>query len=105
MRRGLVALVVVSALLGVLPFVQDEISLSAFYIVLLSTFFFWTAQSTSWNVLSGYSGYFSFGQGALVGLGAYTVAVLVGRNDGNFFVAMGAAAVLSAALAAIVGGL
>ena len=105
MRRGLVALVVVSALLGVLPFVQDEISLSAFYIVLLSTFFFWTAQSTSWNVLSGYSGYFSFGQGALVGLGAYTVAVHVGRNDGSFFLAMGAAAVLSAALAAIVGGL
>ena len=105
MRRGLVALVVVSALLGVLPFVQDEISLSAFYIVLLSTFFFWTAQSTSWNVLSGYSGYFSFGQGALVGLGAYTVAVHVGRNDGSFFLAMGAAAVLSAALAAVVGGL
>ena len=105
MRRGLVALVVVSALLGVLPFVQDEISLSAFYIVLLSTFFFWTAQATSWNVLSGYSGYFSFGQGALVGLGAYTVAVHVGRNDGSFFLAMGAAAVLSAALAAVVGGL
>jgi branched-chain amino acid transport system permease protein len=105
MRRGLVALVVVSALLGVLPFVQEEISFSAFYIVLLSTFFFWTAQSTSWNILSGYSGYFSFGQGALVGLGAYTVAVLVGRNDGNFFLAMGAAAVLSAALAAVVGGL
>ncbi len=106
MRSPLVgAFVVVVGALVLLPFVQDDIRLSAFYIVLLSTFFFWTAQATSWNILSGYSGYFSFGQGAFVGLGAYTVAVMVGRNDGNFFVAMAVAAGLSAVLAALVGGL
>jgi branched-chain amino acid transport system permease protein len=105
MRRPLVVVLAVSAALAVLPFVQEDVSLDPFYIVLLSTFFFWTAQATSWNVLSGYSGYFSFGQGAFVGLGAYTVGVMIGRNDGNFYVAMAVAAVLSAVLAALVGGL
>ena len=41
---------------------------------------FWVAQATSWNILSGYSGYFSFGQAAYVGVGAYTTAVLSGRH-------------------------
>ncbi|MGH9212560.1 MAG: branched-chain amino acid ABC transporter ATP-binding protein/permease [Acidimicrobiales bacterium] len=100
----LVVLAVSAALVG-LPFVQEDVGLSAFYIVLLSTFFFWTAQATSWNVLSGYSGYFSFGQGAFVGLGAYTVGVMVGRNEGNFYVAMAVATGLSAVLAALVGAL
>jgi branched-chain amino acid transport system permease protein len=105
MRRPLVAVLVVSAALLVLPFVYEDLRVDAFYIVLLSTFFFWTAQSTSWNVLSGYSGYFSFGQGAFVGLGAYAVGVLVGRNEGNYYVAVAVAAVLGGVLAALVGGL
>ena len=41
-----------------------------------TTILFWIAQATSWNILSGYSGYFSFGQAAFVGVGAYTTAVL-----------------------------
>ena len=44
------------------------------------TVLFWIAQATSWNMLSGYSGYFSFGQAAYVGIGAYTMAVLTGRH-------------------------
>ena len=103
MLRPLAAVAGVAALLVVLPFVQEGIGLSPFYLVLLSSFFFWTAQATSWNVLSGYSGYFSFGQGAFVGLGAYTVGVLVGRNGGNFFVALALAVGLSALLAALIG--
>ena len=45
-----------------------------------TTVLFWIAQATSWNLLSGYSGYFSFGQAAYVGIGAYTMAVLTGRH-------------------------
>src|SRR5688572_7817777 len=33
-----------------------------FYLIFLSGILFWAAQSTSWNILSGYSGYFSFGR-------------------------------------------
>ena len=46
---------------------------------------FWVTQATSWNILSGYSGYFSFGQAAYVGIGAYTTAVLYGRHGVNFY--------------------
>jgi branched-chain amino acid transport system permease protein len=105
MLRRLAAVGAVAGLLIVLPFVQEDVRLAPFYIVLLSSFFFWTAQATSWNILSGYSGYFSFGQGAFVGLGAYTVGVLVGRNGGDFYVAVALAAGLSAVLAALVGAL
>jgi branched-chain amino acid transport system permease protein len=103
MRRPLIAVLAVVAALAALPFVRESIGISS--LVLLTTFFFWTAQATSWNLLSGYAGYFSFGQGAFVGLGAYTVGVLVGRNDGSFWVALALAALLSAVLAALVGAL
>ena len=35
--------------------------------------------ATSWNILSGYSGYFSFGHGAFFGAGVYTTAALAGK--------------------------
>ena len=33
---------------------------------LLYVIFFWVSLATSWNLLSGYSGYFSFGHGAFL---------------------------------------
>ena len=36
----------------------------------------WIVLATSWNILSGYSGYFSFGHGAFFGAGMYTTATL-----------------------------
>jgi branched-chain amino acid transport system permease protein len=39
----------------------------------------WIVLATSWNILSGYSGYFSFGHGAFYGAGVYTTAVLAGQ--------------------------
>jgi branched-chain amino acid transport system permease protein len=91
--------------LGVLPFSREALDFPIFYLVFLSTIAFWAAQATSWNILSGYSGYFSFGQGAFLGVGTYTAAVLAGRHDVNFFVTIPVAAVLSVALALAVGGL
>ena len=38
-------------------------------------FLLWAVLSLAWNLLSGYSGYFSFGHAAFWGLGAYTVAL------------------------------
>ena len=35
----------------------------------------WAVLSLAWNILSGYSGYFSFGHAVFWGLGAYTVAL------------------------------
>ena len=36
----------------------------------------WIALATSWAILSGFSGYFSFGHGAFFGAGMYTTATL-----------------------------
>ncbi|HSU78284.1 MAG TPA: ATP-binding cassette domain-containing protein, partial [Burkholderiales bacterium] len=36
----------------------------------------WIVLATSWNILSGYSGYFSFGHGAFFGAGMYATATL-----------------------------
>lgn len=103
MRRGLVGFLLVFIVLAATPMVRDQVGLPLFYLVLASTMLFWAAQATSWNILSGYSGYFSFGQGAFVGVGAYAAAVLTGRHGLDFFVTLPVAALLSAVLALLVG--
>ena len=49
-----------------------QLGLPAFYDSLLYLMLHWIVLATSWNILSGYSGYFSFGHGAFFGAGLYT---------------------------------
>jgi branched-chain amino acid transport system permease protein len=63
------------ALLAVLSLYRVTLGFPLAYLVLLTSMLFWVTQATSWNILSGYSGYFSFGQAAYVGIGAYSTAV------------------------------
>src|ERR1700693_6209126 len=48
---------------------------SAYYELVLTQVLLWAVLSLAWNILSGYSGYFSFGHAAFWGLGAYTVSL------------------------------
>ena len=48
---------------------------SAYYQLVLTQVLLWAVLSLAWNMLCGYSGYFSFGHAAFWGLGAYTVAL------------------------------
>ncbi len=48
----------------------------AFYESFLYLVFHWVALATSWTILSGFSGYFSFGHGAFFGAGMYSTATL-----------------------------
>ena len=66
------------------PVLWEITGFPVFYLVFVSGILFWAAQATSWNILSGYSGYFSFGQGAFFGVGVYTMAVLFGRHGWNW---------------------
>jgi len=88
--------------LATIPFLH----LPAFYESFLYLVFHWIVLATSWNLLSGYSGYFSFGHGAYFGIGVYTTAVLAGNYDVPFLwtlpVAAFTAALLGVALGAIV---
>ncbi|MGH8944289.1 MAG: branched-chain amino acid ABC transporter permease, partial [Acidimicrobiia bacterium] len=81
------ALVGIAVALVALPAIRHATEFPMFYLIFLSGILFWTAQSTSWNILSGYSGYFSFGQGAFFGVGVYAMAVLFGRQGMSWWVA------------------
>jgi ABC-type branched-subunit amino acid transport system ATPase component/ABC-type branched-subunit amino acid transport system permease subunit len=97
--RGLVGIAVVTAALSALSLYRETLGFPIAYLALLTTMLFWVTQATSWNVLSGYSGYFSFGQAAYAGVGAYTTAVLFGRHHVNFYATTVIAAALCAVLA------
>jgi branched-chain amino acid transport system permease protein len=97
--RGLVGIALAVGALATLSLYRETMGFPIFYLALLTTMLFWVTQATSWNILSGYSGYFSFGQAAYVGVGAYTTAVLFGRHQINFYLTILIAAGLCAVLA------
>ena len=80
--------------------------LPPFYASFLYLILHWIVLATSWNILSGYSGYFSFGHGAFYGAGVYTTAVLAGTYGVPFLwtlpVAGLVAALFGVALGAVV---
>src|SRR5204862_6962154 len=55
------------------------------------------------NIITGYGGYVSLGQGAFIGLGGYTAAILSTKVGGNPFVWVPAAGVVAALFAAALG--
>ena len=101
--RGLGLIAGLVLLLALLPALRGSFPFPAFYLAFLGTYYFWVAQATSWNILSGYSGYFSFGQGAFFGIGAYATAVLTGRHGWDFFATMPVAGVLAIVVALAIG--
>lgn len=101
--RGAMGLLVVLIGLLALGVFAPALDFPSFYLVLLGTAFFWIAQASSWNLLSGYAGYFSFGQAAYVGVGAYCTAVLTGRHGVSFYWTVPLAAVLCGLLAVGIG--
>jgi branched-chain amino acid transport system permease protein len=93
--RTLIGIAVAGLLLAVVPFLH----LPGFYESFLYLVFHWIVLATSWNILSGYPGYFSFGHGAFFGAGVYTTAVLAGKYDVPFLWTLPAAALVAALLA------
>ena len=74
-----------------------------FYLSYLYVIFFWVALATSWGILSGYSGYWSFGHAAFFGAGVYTTATLSGKWGVPFLLTIPAAAGIAAILAVAIG--
>ena len=98
-RRVAIALTVVGLALAALA----TAGLPAFYESFLYIIFSWIALATSWALLSGYAGYFSFGHGAFFGAGMYTTATLTTRFNVPFLWTLLAAGILAAALGAGIG--
>ena len=65
--------------------------------------FMWIALAGSWNLISGFTGYVSFGHVAFFGVGAYTGALLVTQAGWHWLPASLAGCVPAAALALLIG--
>jgi len=100
--RTTLAILAVAAAMALLPLA----GLPAFYDALLYLMLHWIVLATSWNILSGTTGYFSFGHGAFFGVGLYTTSTLLARFEWPFLwtlpVAAAVAALLGTALGAVV---
>src|SRR5690606_31416569 len=59
--------------------------------------------SQAWNIISGYSGQFSFGHAAFFGVGAYTSTVLLVEYNVNPWIGMFIGAIIAAAIAFVLG--
>ena len=95
-RRTPLAIVGIALAMAFLP----RLGLPAFYDSLLYLMLHWIVLATSWNILSGYTGYFSFGHGAFFGAGMYTTSTLLARYDWPFLWTLPAAALVAALLGA-----
>ena len=95
----MIRILAAGAALAAVPFA----GLPAFYESFLYMIFHWVVLATSWNILSGYSGYFSFGHAAFLGTGVYTTAVLAGKMGWPFLATLPAAAAVSALLGVALG--
>jgi branched-chain amino acid transport system permease protein len=99
MNRTLIGIAAAGAVLASVPW----LGLPAFYESFLYLVCHWTILALSWNILSGYSGYFSFGHGAFFGIGMYTTAGLAANLNVPFLWTLPAAAAMAALLGVALG--
>ena len=98
-RRFALGMLAAVAGLATLP----SFGLPAFYESFLYLVFHWIALATSWSLLSGYAGYFSFGHGAFFGAGMYTTTTLAVAFGLPFLTTLPIAAAVAALLATGIG--
>ena len=99
MNKAVLGILGAGALLASVPW----LGLPSFYESFLYLICHWMILALSWNILSGYSGYFSFGHGAFFGIGMYTSAGLAANLNWPFLATLPAAAALAALLGAALG--
>ena len=97
--RALAAFAAAGMALSAVPF----FGLPAFYESFLYLVLHWIVLAVSWNILSGYSGYFSFGHGAFFGAGMYTTATLATKSGVPFLWTLPAAGIAAAAFGIALG--
>ena len=100
---GRIIAAVVVVLLLAMPTLQRIFDFAVFNLIFLYFIFFWITQATSWNIFSGYSGYFSFGQGAFYGAGLYVTANMVQRYGTSLLPAIPVAGVVAGLIAVVMG--
>jgi branched-chain amino acid transport system permease protein len=97
-RHNLVGPAILVALLALSP-----LTMPIYWVMLLSEILIMGLMAMSFNLLFGFTGLLSFGQGAFFGLGAYTAALLLQNGFSNLFLIL-AAGMLVACVASLVVG-
>lgn len=97
-RAALVALTLAAAALALLPLFG-----SGYQVTFTIQVFMWIALAASWNLMSGFTGYVSFGHVAFFGVGAYTAAILITKAGWHWLPAAAAGALPAMALALAIG--
>ena len=82
---------------------MPALDIPAFYVSFLYIVFNWVSLATSWAILSGFAGYWSFGHAAFFGIGVYTAGTLAAKLGVPFLSTLPAAAGLAALLGAVIG--
>lgn len=95
MRR---IIAVLAAIFLLLPFFA-----SPYITALLLLIFMYIALAESWNILSGYTGYVSFGHVAFFGIGAYTAAILITQKNFNWILASLLGGMVAVLFAGVIG--
>lgn len=99
MNRTVLAIAAAAVVLAAIPW----LGLPSFYESILYLVCHWVVLAVSWNILSGYSGYFSFGHGAFFGIGMYATAGFAGKLGWPFLATLPLAALLPALLGLAIG--
>jgi len=79
------------------------LGLSAFLVSFLLSAFIWVTLAVSWNILSGYTGYFSFGHTAFFGSGAFASAIADFYFGIDYFLTIPIAGLVTTGMAAGLG--
>jgi len=95
------AIVAGAAILAV--FVAAPIFGSAYMVQLVTDILIFTALAYGWNLISGFTGYLSFGQVSFYGVGAYATGVMVVHMPIPWYLAVCAGGVLAMLVAVLIG--
>ena len=101
-RSSTLAGVCLLVALGVCGVVLPQLGVNTYVLSVAYTVAFYVAVAQSWNLFSGFTGYISFAQGALVGVGSYA-GILAANHGASFIVAIGAGAAAALIASVLVG--
>ena len=94
---------IIPGLLFLAVFVAVPLAGSAYTVQLVTDILVFTALACGWNLISGFTGYLSFGQVSFYGIGAYTTGLLVVHSPLPWYIDVCIGGVLATAVAGILG--
>jgi branched-chain amino acid transport system permease protein len=89
--------VVILAVIGLVPLTGDQSALSLWTFIVM-----YCVLAQSWNLIGGFAGRAAFGNVAFFGIGAYTVALLLERNQ-SYWLGLALAPVIAGLFAFLLG--